>query len=96
MKNQKQVKEVNRQDIVNQGLNAIQTYFLIDPKSIKDNITLIHLLQKAKLGLQFEKEMNLNKRATEMMNFRVMKLTTTDKQQLKDYIKKTMPHYSPQ
>lgn len=95
MTKQKEIKEINREEIVKHALNSIQTYFLIDPKTVKDNVTLIHLLQKAKLGLQFEKEMNLNKRATEMMNFRVMKLTTTDKNQLKDYIKKTMPHYSP-
>jgi hypothetical protein len=95
MTKQKEIKPVDKQSLVNTGLNAIQTYFLINPKDVKDNVTLNHLMQKAKLGLQFEKEMNLNKRATEMMSFRVMKLTTTDKAQLKEYIKKTMPQYSP-
>lgn len=87
--------EINKTEIQNLGLSSIKNYFLIDPTEIKDVNALSHLLQKAKLGMQFEREMNLSQRASEMMSFRIMKLTAEDKKQLKDHIKKIMPQYLP-
>lgn len=86
---------IDKQEIQTLGLGSIKNYFLIDPTEIKNVEVLTHLLQKAKLGMQFEREMNLSKRASEMMSFRIMKLTAQDKKELKAYIKKSMPEYLP-
>jgi len=43
-----------RKEIQGLGLNAIREYFNIDPSKLDKEI-LVHLLQKAKIGLQFEK-----------------------------------------
>lgn len=87
--------QLDKSEIQNLGLGSIKNYFLVDPSEIKNKDVLIHLLNKAKLGMQFEREMNLSKRAGEMMSFRIMKLTTENKKELKEYIKKHMPHYDP-
>lgn len=84
---------IEKKEIRNLGLNSIKSYFLVDPSSITDKTALIHLLQKAKLGMQFEREMNINERSGEMMKFRIMKLTTEDKKELKNFIKKKLPNY---
>lgn len=85
---------IDKTEIVNLGLNSIKSYFLIDPSEISDKNVLIHLLNKAKLGMQFEREINLSKRANEMMSFRIMRLTIQDKNELKEHIKKQLPQYS--
>ena len=87
--------KIDKTEIQNLGLSSIKNYFLVDPKEITDKNVLTHLLQKAKLGMQFEREMNLSKRAGDMMSFRIMKLTSEDKKELKAYIKKQMPQYLP-
>jgi hypothetical protein len=84
---------IDKNELVNLGLSSIKNYFLINPADIKDDKVLIHLLQKAKLGMQFEREMNLSKRAGEMMSFRIMKLTTQNKKELIHHIKNKMPQY---
>lgn len=89
------METVDKAEIENLGLSSIKSYFLVDPKEITDRDVLIHLLQKAKLGMQFEREMNVSKRAGEMMSFRIMKLTSEDKKELKNYIKRQMPQYLP-
>ena len=86
---------IDKNEIQNLGLSSIKNYFLIDPKDITDTNVLIHLLQKAKLGMQFEREMNLSQRAGEMMSFRIMRLSAEDKRELKNYIKKKLPQYLP-
>lgn len=85
--------KIDKTEIQNLGLSAVKNYFLVDPAEIEDPKVLIHLMQKAKLGMQFEREMNVNKRSTDMMSFRIMKLTTEDKKELKAHIKRTMPQY---
>ena len=86
--------KIDKEEIQNLGLSSIKSYFLVDPKDITDANVLTHLLQKAKLGMQFEREMSVSKRANEMMSFRIMKLTSEDKAELKKYIKKALPQYS--
>lgn len=86
---------IDKNEIQNLGLSSIKNYFLVDPSEITDTNVLIHLLQKAKLGMQFEREMNLSNRAGEMMSFRIGKLTTENKKELLSYIKKKMPNYLP-
>lgn len=86
--------KLDKQEISNLGLTSIKSYFLVDPSEITDEKVLQHLLQKAKLGMQFEREMNLSKRAEEMMSFRIMKITAENKAELKAYLKKKLSQYS--
>lgn len=85
---------VDKKAIQDLGLNAIQDYFKVDLNTL-DPKMLTHLHNKAKLGMQFEKEMALSKRAVEMNYIRVFKLIAEDKAELKKYIKKSMPQYYP-
>jgi len=85
---------VDKKEIQDLGLNAIKEFFKADVDNFtKETITMIH--QKAKIGMQFEKEMNVSKRAVEMNYLRVFKLVAEDKKELKKYVKKSMPHYLP-
>lgn len=86
--------ELQKQEIQELGLNAIKEYFKIDVSKL-DNETLKHLHNKAKIGMSFEREMNVSKRAVEMNYLRVFKLYAEDKKELKQLIKKSMPNYLP-
>lgn len=83
-----------KEEIQELGLNAIKDYFKINPEDM-DKETLKHLHQKAKIGMQFEREMSVSKRAVEMNYIRVFRLIAEDKKELKKYIKKSLPQYSP-
>lgn len=75
-------------------MNAIKEFFNADVDGFsKDTIRVIH--DKAKIGMQFEREMNLSKRAIEMNYLRVFKLVAEDKKELKKYVKQAMPQYLP-
>ncbi len=87
-------KEINKEEIEKLGLQVIKDFFRIDPSIIKPEILKV-LHQKARLGMQFEKEYNLTKRAVEMNYLRIFKMISQDKKELKKYIKQTMPHYLP-
>jgi hypothetical protein len=80
--------EQKKQEIQNLGLNAIAEYFKIDVSKL-DKDTLINLHNKAKLGMAFEREMSVSKRAIEMNYIRVFKMVAEDKSELKAYIKKS-------
>ena len=84
-------KKVEIQEL---GLGAIKDYFKVSPEDLDRN-TLTHLHNKAKIAMQFEKEMGINKRAVEMVYLRVFRLIAEDKKELRRYIKKTMPKYVP-
>lgn len=81
-----------RKEIQTLGLNAIKDYFKIEVTNL-DKETLNHLHQKAKIGLSFEREMNLSKRAIEMNYIRVFRMIAEDKKELKKLIKKSIPQY---
>jgi len=85
---------INKQEIQELGLNAIKEYFKVEPSKL-DAETLRHLHNKAKIGMTFEKEMNLTKRAIELNYLRVFRLIAEDKKELKKYIKASLPQYSP-
>jgi len=86
--------KVNKTEIQELGLNAIKQFFKADVESFdKETINMIH--QKAKIGMQFEKEMNVSKRAVEMNYLRVFKLVAEDRKELKKYVKASMPQYLP-
>jgi len=86
--------ELQKQEIQELGLNAIKDYFKIDVSKL-DKETLTHIHNKAKIGMSFEREMNVSKRAVEMNYLRVFKLYAEDKKELKQLIKKSMSHYLP-
>ena len=85
---------INKEEIQNLGLKAIKEYFNIDPSKF-DKDFLFHLHSKAKLGMSFEREMSVSKRAVEMNYIRVFKLVAEDKKELKSLIKKSIPKYLP-
>ena len=84
--------QVKKDEIQRLGLTAIKEYFNIDSRNL-DKEFLKHLHQKAKIGMQFEKEMSVSKRAVEMNYLRVFKLIAEDKQEIKKLIKKSIPQY---
>ena len=86
--------EKQKEEIQTLGLNAIKEYFEIDVGKLDKNV-LEHLHQKARIGMQFEKEMGVGKRAVESTYLRVFRLIAEDKAELKKYIKKSLPQYSP-
>ena len=86
--------ELQKQEIQELGLNAIKDYFKIDVSKL-DKETLTHIHNKAKIGMSFEREMNVSKRAVEMNYLRVFKLYAEDKKELKQLIKKSVSHYLP-
>lgn len=80
--------EEKKNEIQDLGLNAIQEYFKVDVSKLdKDVIHNLH--NKAKLGMQFEREISVSKRAVEMNYIRVFKLVAEDRKELKEYIKKS-------
>jgi len=84
-----------KEEIEELGLSAIEEYFKIDRDELEnlDKNTLDHLHKRAKLGMQFEREMGVSKRAVEMNYIRVFRLIAEDKKELKRLIKKSLPKY---
>lgn len=91
----KQVLENLKKEIQHKGLGKIRDYFDFDIKSLTklDPEVLKHLHNMARLGMQFEREINISKRATEMNFVRIGKLVSDSKSEIKAYIKRTMPEY---
>ena len=84
--------DLQKKEIQELGLNAIKEYFKVDVSKL-DKETLVHLHQKAKIGMQFEREMSVSKRAVEMNYLRVFKLIAEDRDKIKKLIKKSLPQY---
>lgn len=84
-----------RKEIEELGLNAIKDYFKIDPRKLDDRI-LKHLHNRARLAMQFEKEMNISRRAIETNYIRVFKLIVANKEEMRKYIIESLPKYAPQ
>lgn len=92
----KRGKKLDEQKISIQklGLNAIQDYFKIDVANLdRDTLKAIH--DKAKLAMQFEREMNLSQRSIELNYIRVFRLVAEDKKEIKKLIKRSLPQYLP-
>ena len=84
--------ELKRKQIQELGLKALEDFFGVDISQLsKDAIN--HLHQKARIAMQFEKEMNITQRAVEMNYLRVFKLVAEDKKEMKRLIKKSIPKY---
>ncbi len=85
---------ITKKEIQELGLNAIKQYFNLDVNMIKpDILKFIH--QRAKVAMQFEREMNLDRRAVELNYLRVFRLVAEDKKEIRKLIKKSIPRYLP-
>lgn len=83
-----------REEIEGMGLDVIKKFFGIDVAEIDPKITkLLH--NKARIAMQFEKEMLVTKRHIEKSYLRVFRMIAEDKRELKQYIKKSLPQYYP-
>lgn len=86
--------KTNKEEIQELGLNAIKDFFKADgERSDRETIKFFH--DKAKIGMQFEKEMNVSTRAIEMNYIRVFRMVAENKKELKKYVKSSMPQYLP-
>jgi len=86
----------NLNELEELGLNAMKDFWecgngFIDSLSNKQ---LQFLIKKASLGMQFFKEINLGKRATERNTLRVCTLVANDKKELAELLKKSLPQYT--
>ena len=80
--------QVKKEEIQELGLDAIREFFKVDVEKINPKlIVLLH--SKAKIAMQFEREMSVSKRAVEMNYIRVFRMVAEDREELKKYIKKS-------
>ena len=85
---------INKTEIQELGLTAVKDFFQVDPSKFdKGFLKVLH--EKAKIGMQFEKEMGIGKRAVESTYLRIFNMITTDPKEKAKYIKRAMPSYSP-
>lgn len=93
MDKNKTIEEI-REKIHHKGLNKISDYFDLseDKLNMMDADTLKHLFNMARIGMQLEKEVNLSHRASEMSHVRVAKMVCETKDEMRQYIKRTLPH----
>lgn len=84
-----------KEEIENKGTEIIKRYFNLTDEELSNlnREILYHIFQRAKLGMQVIKEMNLMRRAVEMNQIRIMKLISQDKEELQKLIKKSLPQY---
>ena len=85
---------IDKTEIQDLGLGAIKEFFKVDPNKFdKEFLKVLH--EKAKIGMQFEKEMGVGKRAVESTYLRVFNMITADPKEKAKYIKQSMPQYLP-
>jgi len=93
------MKEENIQTLKNEiqheGLNKIKKYFELTDTALEQQKpeVLKQLYNMARLGMTFEREMNVNKRANEMNFIRISNLVNENKEEMKKYIKASLPNY---
>jgi len=88
------MKKDNTTEIQELGLNAIKEFFKVDASKFDAKFLKV-LHDKAKIGMQFEKEMGIGKRAVESTYLRVFNMVTNDPKERANYIKHSMPQYLP-
>jgi len=93
--NNEQYVVETKKDIRVVGLKALKDYLESNVEKI-DKRVVQHLYQKAKLGFQFDKEMNVNQRSNENNRIRVFKIVSENKDELKEYLNATMPGFLPE
>lgn len=81
-------KKLQIEDI---GLDVLKE-FLKSNKNIKpEEFDRLH--KKARIGMQFEREVNVHKRCVENNTIKIFRMISTNKDELKEYIKKSLPKY---
>lgn len=76
------------------GLHILKDFFDMKPEQL-DNGKFIQFLQRAKLGMSFYKEFNVNTRIGTGQKLRIIAMISENKKEAKRYIKASMPKYSP-
>ena len=94
-KKEKEDMAEKRDEIQGLGLGAIKKYFGINPAKL-NKLVLEHLFKQAKIGMQFEREQNVNKRTVESNYIRVFKAIAENKKDFKELLQGKMPHYLPE
>lgn len=97
MSNTEKNRRKREAEIRDRGLDAICEYLEMDVDQMRtlDRTTLIHVMQKAKIGMAFQKEMGIAERSSESKTIRVLTLVAKDKAELKRMMRKTLPQYIP-
>lgn len=72
----------------------VKEFIDIDPSKI-DGETFSNIMNQAKMGMTFVRDREMMKRITNGQGIRVFNLVSTDKEELKGYIKSTMPKLLP-
>ena len=87
--------KTKKEEIQSIGLDKIQEYFNLTRDELEkvNPGALKHLHNMARLGMQFEREMNLGDRTNTKNHISIGKLVTETREELKQYIKKTLPQY---
>lgn len=77
------------------GLNALKEFWGLENGFIESlsNKQVSVLVKKASLGMQFYREVNVGKRANDSNMLRVCTLLAENKEELKDMLKQSLPHY---
>jgi len=83
-----------KENIEELGLKTLQEYFGLELGTMDKDI-LQHIHQRARIAMQFEREMNVSKRAVENNYLRVFRLIAEDKKEIRKLIKKSIPQYIP-
>ena len=92
-------KEIKKKEFITEleemGLESLKKFWGLDIDTIKSltSSQLRVLIDKAKFGMQFYRETNLNKRCDEKNQIRVLTLISEDKKELQRLIKKSLPRY---
>lgn len=77
------------------SLEAIEKYLIKEDFEEADMALLQQLYNRARLGMQFHRETNLGKRAAESNTLRTYFLIAHDKDELREYIRVSLPQYYP-
>lgn len=81
-----------REQIEKKGLKALDHFFDTEIDKINfDHLRMIY--NKARLGMQFEKEINLNRRSYNINIIRLMKLLNLNRDEILEVMKSSMPYY---
>lgn len=86
--------KMTKKKIQSLGLGAIEKYFKVSLKKLPPEI-LRHLHNRAKIAMQFEREINISERAVEMNYLRVFKLYARDQNEIRVLIEKKFAQYLP-
>jgi hypothetical protein len=91
--NHEQIRNVKK-EIEELGMKALKDYFGLDIQKVDPKL-LNHIHQRARVAIQFEREMNISKRAVENNYLRVFRMIAEDKKEYRSLIKKSIPEYIP-